>query len=94
MSVARPWPRVVNVVAALLDDRPCGWRGIRGCLWAIAALPSMTLVARNGVARSIPQPEHMQAFFERWITAIPTPLRAEDRAAGYWWDLSMRQTEV
>ena len=39
-------------------------------------------------------PEHVQAFFERWITAIPTPLRAEDRAAGYWWDLSMRQTEV
>ena len=39
-------------------------------------------------------PEHVQAFFDRWITTIPTPLTVEDRAAGYWWDLSMRQTEV
>jgi hypothetical protein len=39
-------------------------------------------------------PEHVQAFFDRWITAIPTPLTGEDRTAGYWWDLSMRQTEV
>ena len=28
-------------------------------------------------------PEHIQAFFDRWITRIPTPLTAEDRAAGY-----------
>jgi hypothetical protein len=39
-------------------------------------------------------PAHVQAFFERWITHIPTPLRAEDRAAGYWWELSMRQVEL
>ena len=39
-------------------------------------------------------PEHIQAFFDRWITQIPTPLGAEDRAAGYWWELSMRQVEV
>jgi hypothetical protein len=39
-------------------------------------------------------PEHVQAFFDRWITSIPTPLTGEDRAAGYWWDLSMRQVEV
>ncbi len=31
-------------------------------------------------------PEHVQAFFDRWICQIPTPLSAEDRAAGYWWD--------
>jgi hypothetical protein len=39
-------------------------------------------------------PGHVQAFFDRWITSIPTPLTGEDRAAGYWWDLSMRQVEV
>ncbi|HZE03881.1 MAG TPA: hypothetical protein VE127_01580, partial [Solirubrobacteraceae bacterium] len=39
-------------------------------------------------------PEHIQAFFDRWIEQIPTPLGAEDRAAGYWWELSMRQVEV
>jgi len=26
--------------------------------------------------------------------SIPTPFTAEDRAAGYWWELSMRQVEV
>jgi hypothetical protein len=25
---------------------------------------------------------------------IPTPLTADDRAASYWWELSMRQVEV
>jgi hypothetical protein len=39
-------------------------------------------------------PDHVQAFFDRWITHIPTPLTAEDRLAGYWWELSMRQVEV
>ena len=39
-------------------------------------------------------PEHVQGFFDRWITRIPTPFTTEDRAAGYWWELSMRQVEV
>jgi hypothetical protein len=38
--------------------------------------------------------EHVQAFFDRWIEQIPTPLNSEDRAAGYWWELSMRQVEI
>ncbi len=33
-------------------------------------------------------------FFERWMSRIPLPLTADDRAAGYWWELSMRQVEV
>ena len=37
---------------------------------------------------------HIQAFFERWIKVIPTPLSTRDRTAGYWWELSMRQIEV
>jgi hypothetical protein len=36
----------------------------------------------------------VQCFFDRWITSIPTPFTREDRAAGYWWELSMRQVEV
>jgi hypothetical protein len=39
-------------------------------------------------------PAHIQAFFERWMKAIPTPLDRSDRRAGYWWELSMRQVEV
>ena len=39
-------------------------------------------------------PHDVQAFFDRWITRIPTPFTAEDRDAGYWWELSMRQVEV
>lgn len=39
-------------------------------------------------------PGHVQAFFDRWIVAIPTPLGDADRAGGYWWELSMRQVEV
>jgi hypothetical protein len=36
----------------------------------------------------------LQAFFDRWIGVIPTPLGPSDRQAGYWWELSMRQVEV
>jgi hypothetical protein len=39
-------------------------------------------------------PGHVQAFFDRWMACIPTPLTAQDRAAGYWWQLSIRQIET
>jgi hypothetical protein len=39
-------------------------------------------------------PEDIQRFFNRWTRIIPTPFTPADRAAGYWWDLSMRQVEV
>jgi hypothetical protein len=39
-------------------------------------------------------PDQILAFFERWMKVIPTPLTAADQAAGYWWELSMRQVEV
>jgi hypothetical protein len=39
-------------------------------------------------------PNQILAFFERWLRVIPRPLTREDRAAGYWWELSMRQVEV
>ena len=39
-------------------------------------------------------PNQIQSFFERWMQVVPTPLGAHDRAAGYWWELSMRQIEV
>jgi hypothetical protein len=38
-------------------------------------------------------PADVQAFFDRWISAIPTPF-TPDRDAGYWWELSIRQVEV
>lgn len=39
-------------------------------------------------------PADVQGFFDRWITRIPAPLGPEERDAGYWWELSMRQVEV
>ncbi len=39
-------------------------------------------------------PADVQGFFDRWIAHVPTPFTAEDRSAGYWWELSMRQVEV
>ena len=39
-------------------------------------------------------PADVQAFFDRWMLVIPTPLTAADRAGGWWWELSMRQVEV
>ena len=39
-------------------------------------------------------PTDVQAFFDRWTAAIPTPFTPADRAAGYWWELSVRQIEV
>jgi len=39
-------------------------------------------------------PADIQAFFDRWIGRIPHPFTDDDRAAGYWWELSMRQVEV
>jgi len=39
-------------------------------------------------------PNQIASFFERWMGVIPTPLGLSDRAAGFWWELSMRQIEV
>jgi hypothetical protein len=39
-------------------------------------------------------PADIQAFFDRWAARIPLPLTPADRAAGYWWELSMRQIET
>jgi hypothetical protein len=39
-------------------------------------------------------PCDIQAFFDRWVSRLPLPLTPADRAAGYWWELSLRQAEV
>jgi hypothetical protein len=39
-------------------------------------------------------PGQLQECFDRWLAVIPTPLDGKDQAAGYWWELSMRQVEV
>jgi len=39
-------------------------------------------------------PRDIQAFFDRWAAVIPVPFTQADRAAGYWWELSLRQVEV
>jgi hypothetical protein len=39
-------------------------------------------------------PGAITVFVERWLSVLPLPLTEADRAAGYWWELSMRQIEV
>jgi hypothetical protein len=39
-------------------------------------------------------PRDIQAFSGRWAAVIPVPFTQADRAAGYWWELSLRQVEV
>ncbi len=39
-------------------------------------------------------PADVQALVDRWMAVIPLPLTVEDRAAGYDWELSMRQVEI
>jgi hypothetical protein len=36
----------------------------------------------------------IRVFCERWWARLPLPLTEADRAAGYWWDIAMRQIEV
>jgi hypothetical protein len=36
----------------------------------------------------------IRGFCERWWARLPLPVTEADRAAGYWWDISMRQVEV
>ncbi len=38
-------------------------------------------------------PDDVRSLFRRWMAVIPLPLTAEDRGAGYDWQLSMRQIE-
>ncbi|MEU0157023.1 hypothetical protein [Micromonospora fulviviridis] len=38
-------------------------------------------------------PEPIRDFIDRWLDRLPLPLTAADKAAGYWWDISMRQVE-
>jgi len=39
-------------------------------------------------------PEEIDRVFRKWLKRIPLPLRAQDREAGYDWDLSIWQMEV
>ena len=39
-------------------------------------------------------PGSIEVFFHRWMSILPLPLTPADRAAGYWWELSMRQVET
>ena len=36
----------------------------------------------------------IQGFADRWLDRLPLPLDAYDKADGYWWEWSLRQTEV
>jgi len=50
----------------------------------LAALQRICDTLTSGVIR---------VFCERWWARLPQPLTDADRAAGYWWEVSMRQVE-
>ena len=56
--------------------------------------PALSPSALQAICDQLRARPTSQAFFDRWIAVIPTPFTAADRAAGYWWELSMRQVEV
>jgi DNA-binding HxlR family transcriptional regulator len=39
-------------------------------------------------------PGTVTVFAERWWARLPLPFTPTDRAAGYWWDIAMRQIEI
>jgi hypothetical protein len=39
-------------------------------------------------------PGTINVFFQRWMSVLSVPLTDADQAAGYWWELSMRQIET
>ena len=39
-------------------------------------------------------PATIEAFAAHWFAILPLPLTDADHAAGYWWEISMRQVEV
>jgi hypothetical protein len=39
-------------------------------------------------------PDTITDFAQRWLSVLPLPLTEADRAAGYWWEISLRQVEV
>ncbi|MDP9185597.1 MAG: hypothetical protein M3O29_08025 [Actinomycetota bacterium] len=39
-------------------------------------------------------PAQITEFAEHWFSVLPVPLTGADAAAGYWWEISMRQIEV
>jgi hypothetical protein len=39
-------------------------------------------------------PATIEEFAQRWLAVLPLPLTEHDHAAGYWWELSMRQIEM
>jgi hypothetical protein len=39
-------------------------------------------------------PGDIEGFFLRWTEVVPTPLTEDDKKAGYFYELSMRQVEV
>src|SRR5689334_10672851 len=61
---------------------------------------SMTSLLRSGPAVGTPHvcdllgPAQIEAFAQDWLVVLPTPFTAADEAAGFWWELSMRQVEV
>jgi len=81
---------------------------VNGHEWAKrqAARHGITFTALGNGFAACDQPQRLQAlcdqltatelqrFFDRWLARIPTPLTLADQAAGYWWELSMRQVEV
>lgn len=88
-----PYPAKVWLNGHEWAKRQAGREGV--CFTALAnGFASCPEPARLQAICDSLGPSDAQAFFERWMTRVPTPLTSEDRRGGYWWELSMRQVEV
>src|SRR6266540_3446996 len=97
-----------SVTAPRSDPYYPGKVWLNGHEWAKrqASKAGLTFTELSNGFASVADPEALQAicdrlgpgtinvFVERWMSILPLPLTYTDRAAGYWWELSMRQVEV
>ena len=72
------------------SGRQGGDRVFRAVQWVCQLCGSRRAAGRSAFGWSCT----IGVFFQRWMSRLPLPLTEHDRAAGYWWELSMRQIEA
>jgi len=88
-----PYPVKIWINGHEWAKRQAGWAGIG---FTELSNGFATCIDPDGLQAICDQltAERIGRFAQEWLTDLPTPLSDADRAAGFWWDLSMRQVEV
>jgi hypothetical protein len=88
-----PYPMKVWVNGHEWAKRQCVQRGIAYTALSNGFATCADPTALQGICDRLGSAD-IQAFLDRWLDVLPLPLTPADEAAGYWWELSMRQIEV